>query len=446
LTRDDALADISFLEHVLEDRFAYLDVGSTDHRVLFEDLRLGLPAELETSRLGLRLQKLMARFIDGHAAVNAPPHPRSFLPFLTGWTGDTLVAFEADRSALLDAERPYLVAIDGVDVTSWLTAAAAYVPAGSPQFAKRDSLRWLRAVQMLRADLGLPQVEDVAVTVAGTGGAYKRTLRLAVADRAPQFGTWPRGESRTLDGSVGYLRLETMTSEAAEELPGSMARFARTDGLVIDVRGNGGGSREALRALVPLLMRPQAEPRVANVAAYRAWEGFPADHLASRYLFPVASDHWSAPEREALELFMVGFMPEWSPPAERFSPWHAMVVSPGQADERSRYLGRPVVVLMDAACFSATDVFLSTLKGLPNVTLMGEASGGGSARAQVVELPTSGLKVRFASMASFQASGELFDGRGVLPDVVATPAHEFFLVGGADAVLEKGLEVVAGAA
>lgn len=217
MTRDDALADISFLEHVLEDRFAYLDVGSTDHRVLFEDLRLALPAELETSWLGLRLQKLMARFIDGHAAVDAPPHPRGFLPFLTGWTGDTLVAFEADRSALLDPERPYLVAIDGVDVASWLTAAAAYVPAGSPQFVKRGSLRWLRAVQMLRADLGLPQVEDVAVTVAGAGGASKRTLRLAVADRAPQFGTWPRGESRTLDGNVGYLRLETMTSEAAED-------------------------------------------------------------------------------------------------------------------------------------------------------------------------------------------------------------------------------------
>src|SRR5690606_41631497 len=55
----------------------------------------------------------------------------------------------------------------------------------------------------------------------------------------------------------------------------------------------------------------------------------------------------------------------------------------------------------------------SALKGLPNVTLVGEASSGGSARAQVVELPASGLKARFASMASFQASGELFDGRGV---------------------------------
>lgn len=106
-----------------------------------------------------------------------------------------------------------------------------------------------------------------------------------------------------------------------------------------------------------------------------------------------------------------------------------------------RYLDRPVVVLTDARCFSATDVFLAALKGLPNVTLVGEPSGGGSARAQVVELPASGLKVRLASMASFQPTGELFDGHGVQPDVLVRPRPEFF-VGGQDAVLERGLEIL----
>src|SRR5690606_15679039 len=117
------------------------------------------------------------------------------------------------------------------------------------------------------------------------------------------------------------------------------------------------------------------------------------------------------------------------------------VASPAAAGEPA-YRGRPVTVLMDAGCFSATDVFLSALKGLPNVTLVGEASSGGSARAQVVELPASGLKARFASMASFQASGELFDGRGVQPDVQVTPAPDYFLEGGRDLALERALGLV----
>ena len=97
---------------------------------------------------------------------------------------------------------------------------------------------------------------------------------------------------------------------------------------------------------------------------------------------------------------------------------------------------------MDAGSFSATDVFLSGLKGVPGVVLVGEASSGGSAHAQVVELPMSGLKARFASMASFQASGQLFDGRGVQPDVEVRPEPEFFVTGGRDAVLERALALI----
>lgn len=443
LKRTDALKDVDFLEHALEDRFAYLHLGSVDHAALFSDLRGRLPEPVDPGRFGLELQQLMARFGDGHAAVNAPPSPRGFLPFLTDWAAEGLVAFEPDRSALLDPDRPYLVAIDGLAVAKWLTAAAAYVPVGSPQFVRRNSVRWLRAVQLLRSDLGLPLTDDLTVTLAsGPDGRSPRTLRSAVAERSGLFGTWPRTESKLLGDDIGYLRLEAMTTEAAEELPVWMRRFARTTGLVIDVRGNGGGTRDALRALLPLLMEPGAEPMVVNVAAYRAWDGFPPDHLANRYLYPVDSGRWSRSESEALERFMPGFTPEWPLPGDQFSAWHAMVVKPAVDDAGLRYLGRPVAVLMDAACFSASDVFLSALKGLPNLTLIGEASGGGSARAQVVELPASGLKVRFASMASFQASGLLFDGRGVLPDVAVVPEPGFF-VGGRDAVLERGLEVVA---
>lgn len=437
----DALSDLAFLEQALEERFAYLKTNGVNHKALFAELRGRLPAAVEPAWFGLELQKLLAHFVDGRAAINVPPSPMGFLPFLTGAVGDELVAFEADRSCLLDLGCPFLVSIDGVPVKEWLAAAARYVAAGSPQLVRRESQRWLRAVQMLRGDMGLPQRDEVEVVVAAANGASQRALSLAVSERPPQFGVCPRTESEVLEGNVGYLRLAQMRPEAADDVRKGLERFASTVGLVVDVRGNGGGSRDALLALLPALMAPGDAPRVVNVAAYRAWEGFPEGHLSARHLYPVGSAHWSPAERAALDAFMAGFTPEWRLPEGEFSAWHAMVVSPSAAGQPV-YRGRPVVVLMDAGGFSATDVFLSALKGLPNVVLVGEASSGGSARAQVVEFPASGLKARFASMASFQASGELFDVRGVEPDLRVEAAPGTFLTGGSDPALERGLEEV----
>ncbi len=414
-----------------------------DHRALFQALRQHLPTTVEPAWLGLELQKLLGHFTDGHAATDVPPTPTGFLPFLTGSVGDALVAFQADRSGFLDPEHPFLLAIDGLPTEKWLEAAAAYAPRGSSQLVRRESRRWLRAVQRLRGDLGLPQVDQVEVLVGDAARSSVRTLRLPVTERAPQFGVWPRRESALLGGNVGYLRLAQMRPEAADDVRTSLERFADTDGLIVDVRGNGGGTRDALLALLPALLTEADGPRIVNVAAYRRWEGFPADHLAARYLYPVTSGRWEPQERAALDEFIAGFTPEWRPPEGEFSEWHAMVVSPARPPQPA-YHGRPVAVLLDAGCFSATDVFLAAFKGLANVVLVGEPSSGGSARAQVVELPMSGIKARFASMASFQASGELFDGRGVQPDVMVTPDPTYFLEGGRDLVLERAQQLVLG--
>ena len=100
---------------------------------------------------------------------------------------------------------------------------------------------------------------------------------------------------------------------------------------------------------------------------------------------------------------------------------------------------RPVVVLADTACFSATDIFLGAFQGHRNVTILGTTSGGGSGRTQSHRLAHSGITVRLSTMASFRADGRLYDGRGVDPDVRVLPQpHDF--TGASDAVLEAALK------
>jgi C-terminal processing protease CtpA/Prc len=103
---------------------------------------------------------------------------------------------------------------------------------------------------------------------------------------------------------------------------------------------------------------------------------------------------------------------------------------------------KPVAILLDEGCFSATDIFVGAFKGWPGVTLIGQPSGGGSARAQSFSLPNSRLSIRCASMASFQPDGKLYDTNGVAPEIVVPRPPEYYLNGGEDVILEKALSVL----
>jgi C-terminal processing protease CtpA/Prc len=239
---------------------------------------------------------------------------------------------------------------------------------------------------------------------------------------------------------VGYIRLVSMDDAAVREIATWMPIVRNTRGLIVDVRGNGGGTRDALRALFPYFMSDSDAPVVVNAAKYRLHPAYGDDHLGgSRYMFRETWDGWTAAERAAIAAFRTTFVPEWVPPAGEFSDWHYLVMSRRMNPAAFTY-ANPVIVLLDEHSFSATDIFVSALKGWRNVTLMGTPSGGGSARQVPVTLPVSRIVLSLASMASFQRDGRLFDGHGTQPDVIVLPAPEYFLSNGTDVVLDAAVE------
>jgi C-terminal processing protease CtpA/Prc len=208
----------------------------------------------------------------------------------------------------------------------------------------------------------------------------------------------------------------------------------------VDVRGNGGGSREALLVLAGYLIGPEEPALVGNVCAFRLAAGFDDDHLESRYAYPADSPDWSDRQRAAIDALLPSFEPEWALP-EGFSAWHLMVLD-RTGDDGEFFYDRPVAILCDAGCFSATDILLGALERLPCVVLVGRPSSGGSARSQGFLLPASRIEVVCASMASFRPDGRLYDGRGVEVDRDIPPTPEFFLARGADVQLEAALEAL----
>jgi hypothetical protein len=443
LSRQEAEQDLDELEWLLENRYSYLMRKGVDYKAALDSIRGSLDSGINRSSFGYQLGKLIALFGDGHSRVaSSSVRPKSlcsmFLPFLVEESDGGFVAFKPDRSAFIDPNFPFLRGVDGLPVSTWLKAAGQWVARGSPQYQRYHTIRNLRYVECFRKELGLGRSGSIQVELESVDGSSTRRIKLPLAKKCPVYGFWPRPEaeikslkdvrveSRILQGDIGYLRILVMLDrpEFLEGLVEAMNHFKDTDGLIIDIRSNGGGSRAPLRVLFPFFMTEDEPPKVLNIAAYRL--GHRKDILDARWLYPEDWKGWSSAERAAIKKAAKTFEPEWNPPQNEFSDWHYFVIGPTPKPKHYHY-DRPVIILMNTTNFSASDIFLGAFRGWRNVTLMGTASGGGSGRYQRYRLHHSLINIGLSSMASFQPNGKLYDGNGIQPDVIIEPIPTDFI-------------------
>lgn len=435
--------DLDALGQLLDERFAYRHLRKIDLAALLRDAKARIPDDgLDRDAFARVVDGVLRAFGDGHSRVDgARSAGVHFLPCLVQKVEGGHVAFRADRSALVDGDRPFLVAIDDVPLERWLVAAADRATQGSAVMRAHQGERGLRELGELRTALGLPASDTVQLRLRGTKG--ERVHQLPVGSRSPAYGAWPRTTTRRLE-AVGYLRLADMANDASflDGLDAAMQDFRDTAGLIVDVRGNGGGTRDALRRLAPYFLPKDGAPVVGNVAAVLLDRGAPPpkDALADRGLFPLDWDSWSGAQRGAIATFTKTWQPSWTPTSGRFSPWHFLLLDRADNPKAFAYQ-KPVVVLIDRGCFSATDVFAAALGALPNVRLVGEATSGGSGRAKGHVLPKSGVRLQLSTMASYRPDGVLFEGNGVVPDVEVA-MQPMDLIGATDTVLQKALELL----
>ncbi len=456
LSRREAEKDLDELEWLIENRYSYRDLKGVDYRGSLDSIRGALGDGISLGDFGYQLTKFIALFGDGHSKISSSfVHLKTlcteFLPFLVEESGGRLVAFKPDRSGFVDSDFPFLRGMDGVPMEAWLEAAGRLVAQGSPQYVRYHSIRNLRYVECLRKELGINKLGAIQVELESADGAASKQIELPLVKKGPVYGFWPRNknpikqwkdirvESRILPGNIGYLRFVFMLAEPEflDDLVETMNRFAKTDGLIIDIRTNSGGSRAPLRVLFPFFLAENDLPRVVNVAAYRLGVKDRKEAFEDRYLYPASSPRWSEAERAVIKQFASTFEPEWVLPEGEFREWHYFVISPFR-DQGYFHYDKPVVILMDRWNFSACDIFLGAFKGWKNVTLMGLPSGGGSGCRVKYRLRNSLISIYLSSMASFRPNGRLYDGNGIQPDVLLEPVPTDF-IGETDTVLDAAI-------
>jgi hypothetical protein len=173
---------------------------------------------------------------------------------------------------------------------------------------------------------------------------------------------------KILEDNIGYFRYADFSSGIGDSnLDYVISKFGICSGIIIDVRNNGGG----------LLTN--------------------SDKLASRFFN---------------EKTLVGYIRHKTGKGHNdFSEPYPKYIEPST---RLRYQ-KPVVVLTNRRCYSATNDFVNAMRYAPNVTVLGDKTGGGSGLPFSSELP-NGWSVRFSACPMYNAEMQQIE-FGIEPDV-----------------------------
>ena len=199
---------------------------------------------------------------------------------------------------------------------------------------------------------------------------------------------------RVLDDNIGYIYCPSFERAIGEgNLNDVLSYLAYCKGLIIDIRNNGGGD---------LTM---------------------AERFAGRFV---------------QEKTLVGYMQHKTGPGhQEFSAMEAQYLEPSS---NVRW-HKKVCILTNRSVYSAANQFAVMMHALPNVTLVGDHTGGGSGMPMSNSLP-NGWNVRFSACPMYNKDKQQTE-FGIAPDVAVNMSDES-RAKNIDDILEKARKIING--
>ncbi|HKQ50756.1 MAG TPA: S41 family peptidase, partial [Pyrinomonadaceae bacterium] len=227
-------------------------------------------------------------------------------------------------------------------------------------------------------------------------------------------------EGRELEPGIVYLRIPSFELAAEEAKAVEFVRgHAGAKTLIVDVRGNGGGSTpgDLIRALMD---RPYREITEASPMSFAL---FGAYRQVMKILRP---DQGTERDRGAMEALGAYSNPQLVTPGELKQP------------EKPLYKGK-VLILTDNECASACEDFVIPFKVSGRGRILGQATTGSTGQPFFFDFG-NGMTFRVSAKRVFFPDGSQFEGVGVTPDLRLQPSPAEMRAG-TDIVLNKALEL-----
>ena len=397
------IAGLSKLWSESKFNFANFDlVPDLDIDALFLEFLPRVRAAEKTADYYLVLMEFIASLGDGHTSAYPPRGAVEKIfarpPIRTRLVEDKVLVIRVDDESLeKNGLVPGLeiVSVDGIPAIGYgNTKIRPWQPASTPQDSdvRTFEYNYLAGAAGSTITLGFQDAEGKSSTLP--------VRRLSRKERKAFFRPRTAFAMHELPGNVLHIELNTFDKPAAyEEFLARFDEISKADGLILDVRNNGGGNSSwGWKILSMLTDKPFGtaswETRLYR-PVYRAWgRGEAAHRVASKSVVAHGTNHYDG----------------------------------------------PVVVLTSPRTYSAAEDFLVAFDAMGRGKIVGQPTGGSTGQPLFLSLPGGG-SARICAKRDRYPDGAEFIGVGVRPDIEVGPTVAD-LRAGRDTVLEKALEVL----
>ena len=447
LTKSEIENELKFFDNFLQNQSSYQGLNAFDYR---EDFAKYLEQiednKISESNFGIFLTKTIGKIGDRHSYIRGYDLPNnSFLPFVVAPLNDKVVALNYNKSEkeyhLLYQKFPFLKAINTIEIDEFLKKI---VPKDikAPKIALRTkSVKQLKYMADNYAIMNKTIPENFEFTF--TNGKTDTIVKIPLENKRSTYITWDEKFARLNnprrkdlnnpeliknlfhidEDNIAYLRIPVMTHKEDallffETINKFMNKAKSSKSLIIDVRGNGGGTRHLIKELAGYLVHPDST-YIVNATRQRGKLPLNEDlkdDLHNRFLF--SKKELDYKEQDLVDKFMSDFVPMYNLDVNKFSEFHYFVLNGKKLSKDKYHYNKPIYIMANEKSFSAASVFASVFKGLPNIKLVGINTDGSSGNSERFELPNSKLRGKISTMVSFQKNGQILDGIGTKPDII----------------------------
>jgi carboxyl-terminal processing protease len=276
-----------------------------------------------------------------------------------------------------------------------------------------------------------PKESSVGIVVKSVSGKEKTiTLqRNSTGEMIKKRTPWKLFVFKKLPDNVAYVALNSFGDEdIVKEFEARIDSINQCKALVIDLRGNGGGSStngyDILEHFTNKPFLTSAWRTREHKPAYKAWGSFRA--TGYRNISKRKEGDLSAWDEEMIQAY-------------KGETWYR--ASADKITPRSnKKIKVPFVVLTGHNTASAAEDFLVALDNLHIAKTVGSKTFGSTGQPLMIDLP-GGASARICTKRDEYPDGRQFVGFGVQPDVYIENTVED-LINGTDSTLKKGVEIV----